>query len=62
MEISLENLYENIGIERVNKKTIQGGNKKIREWEPAAGSIERKGIRTSKKGSWEKRIFNNCIA
>ena len=29
MEISLENLYVNIGIERVNKKTIQGGNKKI---------------------------------
>ena len=29
MEISLENLYVNIGIERVNKKTIKGGNKKI---------------------------------
>ena len=29
MEISLENLYVNIGIESIKKKTIQGGNKKI---------------------------------
>jgi len=32
MEISLENLYVNIGTERVNKKTIQGKRKEEDKW------------------------------